>query len=76
MKMKLAFFAAIVALTVAAPAFAETPSNDETTAAKLGKVALHTGSFNITPLLAAYGDDPAQTGGGSSGYNAMVREDC
>lgn len=79
MKTKLTFLAAIVTLAIAAPAFADSSKNDETTAAKLDEVALHTGSLNAintTPLLVAFVDDPGQTGGGSSGYNAMVREDC
>jgi hypothetical protein len=75
MKTKLAFLAAIVAVTIAAPAFAD---NDETTAAKLDEVVLNTGSPNTVdtaPLLIADVDDPSKTGGGSSGYNANVRRD-
>ncbi len=75
MKTKLAFLAAIVAVTIAAPAFAD---NDETTAAKLDEVVLNTGSPNTAdtaPLLIADADDPSKTGGGSSGYNANVRQD-
>jgi hypothetical protein len=75
MNTKLAFLAAIVAVTIAAPAFAD---NDDTTAAKLDEVVLNTGSpntVNTTPLLIADADDPAKTGGGSYGSNANVHQD-
>jgi hypothetical protein len=77
-KTKLAFLAAIVTLAIAAPALADSSNNDETTAAKLDELTLQTGdlnAINTAPRLIAFADDPAQTGGGSSGYNAMVRED-
>lgn len=75
MKTKLAFLAAITVATIATPAFA---GNDETTAAKLDEVVLNTGSAstaNTAPRLIADADDPAMTGGGSSGYNANLHQD-
>jgi hypothetical protein len=75
MKTKLAFLAATIAATIAAPAFAD---NDETTAAKLDEVVVNTGSASTAKpalRLIADADDPVLTGGGSSGYNANLRQD-
>jgi len=73
MKTKLALFAAMTALTVAAPAIA---ANDETTAAKLDEVVLsNAGAGKLASPLIADADDPARTGGGSHGYNVNVHQD-
>lgn len=77
-KSTFALIAAILAIGVASPAFAQSRNDDQTTAAKLDEVVFHQtapSAFQMVPVLVDYSDNPNATGGGSSGYNNQVHHD-
>jgi hypothetical protein len=68
----------LMVVGMAAPAFAGSSNDDQTTAAKLDEVSLRQASangFTVVPLLIAYSDNSSATGGGSYGYNNSTAHD-
>ena len=77
-KSKFALLAAILAVSMASPAFAQSRNDGQTTAAKLDEVVFHQtvpSKVQTAPVLIDYSDNPNAAGGGSYGYNNESHHD-